>query len=123
VARRRAATRIASSSGSPATKRAISASSRSASCSIIRSRARSKSASMPTGTGSSTNCAPMVLSIQRRARRRMRSMTPRKLGPTPQASWMATGLAASRVCIMAMTRCGSAPSRSHLLMKAMRGTP
>ena len=51
-----------------------------------------------------------------------RSMTPRKLPSLPQGSWTTTGLAARRERIIETVRSKSAPIRSILLTKAMRGT-
>ncbi len=67
------------------------------------------------------NDAPNDAVSQVRARIVIRSTTPANVGPSPSGSWIAIGDAPSRVRISSSTRAGSAPSRSHLLMNAIRG--
>ena len=50
-------------------------------------------------------------------------MTPRKSDSTPHGSWMTSGVAPSRSVIISTQRWNSAPTRSILLTKQMRGTP
>ena len=57
------------------------------------------------------------------ARIRTRSMTPRKSDSTPHGSWITSGVAPSRSEIMSTQRWNSAPTRSILLTKQIRGTP
>ena len=54
---------------------------------------------------------------------RTRSMTPRKSDSTPHGSWITSGVAPSRSVIMSTQRWNSAPTRSILLTKQIRGTP
>ena len=53
----------------------------------------------------------------------MRSMTPSNVSAEPHGIWTGVGFAASFVTIMSTQRSKSAPTRSILLMNAMRGTP
>ncbi len=50
-------------------------------------------------------------------------MTPRKSDSTPQGSWITSGVAPSRSVIISTQRWNSAPTRSILLTKQIRGTP
>ncbi len=50
-------------------------------------------------------------------------MTPRKVSAEPQGRMIGTGLAPSLEIIISTQRSKSAPTRSILLTKAMRGTP
>ena len=49
-------------------------------------------------------------------------MTPRKSDSTPHGSWMTSGVASSRSTIISTQRWNSAPTRSILLTKQIRGT-
>ena len=51
-----------------------------------------------------------------------RSMTPRKSASLPMGSCTTSGMALRRVTIMSTQRWNSAPMRSILLTKQMRGT-
>ena len=52
----------------------------------------------------------------------IRSMIPLKLASAPMGSWMTAGTDSSRFSIMSTVRKKSAPIRSILLTKQMRGT-
>ena len=54
---------------------------------------------------------------------RERSTRPQKLDSAPIGIWAATALACRRSFMVSMAWKKSAPTRSYLLMKAMRGTP
>ena len=47
---------------------------------------------------------------------------PQKLSSAPMGTWMATALACRRSFMVSIAWKKSAPTRSYLLMKAMRGT-
>ena len=49
-------------------------------------------------------------------------MTPRKSDSEPSGSWSTSGVAWSRLTIISTQRWNSAPTRSILLTKQMRGT-
>ena len=53
---------------------------------------------------------------------RTRSMIPRNVSSWPTGNWMISGRACSRSTIIWTPREKSAPTRSILLMKAIRGT-
>ena len=50
-------------------------------------------------------------------------MTPRKSDSTPHGSWITSGVAPSRSEIISTHRWNSAPTRSILFTKQIRGTP
>ena len=60
---------------------------------------------------------------QSSARILIRSMTPRKSASVPHGSWMTSGVAPSRSEIISTQRWNSAPTRSILFTKQIRGTP
>ena len=61
-------------------------------------------------------------SFQTSALSSIRSMTPTKPSSTPIGSWIGSGFAPSRSRIVSTARSKSAPTRSILLMNAIRGT-
>ena len=74
------------------------------------------------GMGSSSHSSP-ISPIQRSARISTRSMTPMKSDSVPHGSCRTSGFAARRSTIMSTVRPKSAPVRSILFTKQMRGTP
>ena len=80
------------------------------------------------GIGFETTFLPRLSGSKYRARIVTRSMTPSRApsssrDPAPIGTWTATGSAPSRVRICSIVRSKSAPMRSILLMKQIRGTP
>ena len=61
-------------------------------------------------------------SAQRRPFMSIRSMTPTKDDSAPQGSWVTSGMACSRSSIIWTVRSKSAPTRSILFTKQIRGT-
>ena len=127
VARRSAATMSLALMSASARNLAMSSSSTSAMVSTSSVRAMAASSDSSAGTAVSRKRAPGEKSSQMRARCRMRSTSPlnsRKPSSSGTVIGICStiGLALSRWRISLVTTPGSAPSRSHLLMKAMRGT-
>ena len=89
--------------------------------SSISSRCCSASTRSSSGISLSTTFSPNSPS-NRSAFIVIRSMTPSKWWPRPIGSCSSTGLSPSFSRSWSRTRTGSAPSRSHLLTNAMRGT-
>ena len=69
-----------------------------------------------------SNVSPLSESSHSRAFMATRSMTPRKSASVPTGICSTRGMACSRVTIISTQRWNSAPVRSSLLMKQMRGT-
>ena len=98
----------------------------SASAMVSSSRPRHSSAASVCVAGMSTTSyiSPSLASaFQTSARIRTRSMTPLKSASAPIGSCITSGVAPRRVTIMSTQRWNSAPVRSSLLTKQMRGTP
>ena len=113
---------VASSGSSPSRKRSSTASSISTTASISAWRIASASAFSSSGTSPTSNSAPSVSDFQTIAFIAIRSTTPMCFASVPMGSWTASGLAPSRSRIISMQRGKSAPTRSILLTKQMRGT-
>ena len=84
-------------------------------------RASSDSDLSSAGISSSCHSSPMP-SSQTRARMCTRSTTPRKPLSAPMGSWTTAGTASRRSLIISTERVKSAPIRSILLTKQIRGT-
>ena len=89
--------------------------------SISWRRASSTSASMPAGMSRVSHSSPMS-EDQTRAFSLSRSTTPLNSDSTPIGSWITAGSASRRSRIICTVRSKSAPMRSILLTKQMRGT-
>ena len=66
---------------------------------------------------------PFASALKSQATMVTRSMRPQKRSSSPIGTWMATAGASRRSCMVSMAAQKSAPVRSYLFMKAMRGTP
>ena len=108
-------------SASPSRYLWVSVSSASATTSIIFSRHFAASAWSGSGISTTSIFEPRS-SRYRIAFISMRSMTPSKRSSLPIGIWIGTGRAPRRSTIMSTQRQKSAPVRSSLLMKQMRGT-
>ena len=123
VARRIAAMSCSTSGSVPSRYSSIISSSFSEMVSISRSRHSRAASRWSSGIATMSYLSPLPSVCQSRARMRTRSMTPRKSDSTPHGSWITSGVAPSRSLIMSTQRWNSAPTRSILLTKQMRGTP
>src|SRR5689334_4145510 len=65
--------------------------------------------------------SPLPSVVHSSARIRIRSITPRKSASTPHGSWTTSGVAPRRLEIISTQRWNSAPTRSILLTKQIRG--
>src|SRR5581483_5413659 len=105
----------------PSTYEIMSCSSSSATFSMRRSRARSNASWKSAGTGRSSGAASRSPE-KYQARSSTRSITPWKSASAPQGIWIGIGRASRRSAIMSTVRQKSAPVRSILLTKQIRGT-
>ena len=124
MTRRLSAARIASSGiALPCRYRSRISSLTSLTFSISVSRRAIASARQASGISSTTDSAPSVASLYRIAFMPTRSTTPVNASSAPIGICTATGLACSLVRICSIAAVKSAPTRSILLTKQMRGTP
>ena len=123
VARLMAATSCSSVGSVPSRYSSIISSSFSAIVSSSRSRHSRAASTWSSGIPTTSYLSPLPSVCQSSARIRTRSMTPRKSDSTPQGSWTTSGVAPSRSTIISTQRWNSAPTRSILLTKQIRGTP
>ena len=110
--------------GSPPS-RYISIISSSFSATVSSSLSRHSRAASVWSAGMSTTSylSPLPSVSQTSARIRTRSITPRKSDSTPHGSWTTSGVAPRRLVIISTQRWNSAPTRSILFTKQIRGTP
>ena len=123
VARLMAAMSCSSDGSVPSRYSSIISSSFSAIVSSSRSRYSRAASTWSSGIPTTSYLSPLPSVCQSSARMRTRSMTPRKSDSTPHGSWTTSGVAPSRSTIMSTQRWNSAPTRSILLTKQIRGTP
>jgi hypothetical protein len=112
-----------SDSSSPARYFSIRASSDSTAASITSWRAFSTRSVKASATGISVNVLPSVASSKMTSTRRSTSMCPVKVSPDPTGSCSGKARLVSRFRIIVRQRSKSAPTRSILLAKMIRGTP
>src|SRR6266571_2591177 len=122
VARLMAATSWSSDGSEPSRYSSIISSSFSAIRSSSRSRHSRAASTWSSGIPTTSYLSPLPSVCQSSARIRTRSMTPRKSDSTPHGSWTTSGVAPSRSVIISTQRWNSAPTRSILFTKQIRGT-
>ena len=91
--------------------------------SMICARWASAASRRSSGTGTSVHVAPRSAVFQTSARIDSRSTTPEKSDSAPIGSCSTSGVQSSRSRMLSTQKKKSAPVRSSLLTKQMRGTP
>ena len=122
VCLRRAATISPGENAAPSRYFCMIASSTSARDSMSFSRAARASSWISAGMSRIENSAPRPSTSYIIACMAMRSTMPRNFSSAPTGIWTGTALAPNRSRIISTAFANSAPTRSILLMKAMRGT-